>query len=65
MKLYSLLCFLHTAQADLSPPGPEYAETELGTPRNPPYRARPWLLLLPIGVVFFLGTFALSNRKDV
>ena len=70
MKLYLLLFFLHKAQADIpisadiALPAPQYAETNLGAPRNPPYRKRPWLLIIPVGVVFFLGVLLLHRQSN-
>ena len=50
--------------SDIGLPQPDYAETELGAPRQPPYRLNPMLWLIPTGVVALLGTMVIVRRRQ-
>ena len=68
MKQYLLSFLLSWAQTNHALPSyavslqPQYAKTELGAPRNPPYRKRRWRMLAPAGVIFFLGVFLIHRQ---
>ena len=50
--------------SDIGLPQPDYAETELGAPRQPPYRINPMLWGIPVGVVVLLGTMVVVRRRQ-
>ncbi|MEC7983746.1 MAG: hypothetical protein VX278_01200 [Myxococcota bacterium] len=61
MNALFLIVSLQSAHANFD--GSQYAPTELGAPKNPPHRPRPWLWIIPVGIAFFIGAGVLSLRR--
>ena len=50
--------------SDIALPRPDFAETDLGSPRNPPHRLNPMLWTIPTGVLFVLAAMVLVRRRS-
>ena len=50
--------------SDIALPQPEFADTDLGSPRNPPYRLNPMLWAIPTGVLLVLGAMVIIRRRN-